>query len=119
MTDNFVDVHRQAGRGASGQWKIDKSGVGSFVDVDTTISAFVDDPAYVTSIHATSAHWRVYGGSSIFKATKKQFRLYLHEGTMTKWANEHKWSVNYVAYDGIVFSWQDLALDVACFSRSY
>jgi hypothetical protein len=81
-------------------WKKSSSAVGAYMDLDTAKSEFKKDFAIITSVAATTAHWRVFGGSSMFQLSRKGFRLYLHEGAMTGWANKNRWGVHYMAFDG-------------------
>jgi hypothetical protein len=81
-------------------WHKSSSATGAYIDMDTSGANFEKDFAIVTSVAATTAHWRVFGGSSVFQLSRKGFRLYLHDGVMTKWANQHKWGVQFLAFDG-------------------
>jgi len=89
--------------GVSGiDWKMDSSGNGLYIDVDTSASKYGYTPAYVTAATTEYMHWDVNGGGSVYKPSKTGFRLYLDKAVKVSVAKFYKWKVNYVAYDGPV-----------------
>jgi hypothetical protein len=76
---------------------------GLFVDVDTTAAGFTKTPTYITALHGFGAHWRTSGGSSVYSATPKTFRVYVRfvgAGPLTpEMAQQHGWHIQWVGIE--------------------
>lgn len=81
-------------------WKLDSSGNGLYIDVNTNSSGFSFPPSYVTSATTNYMHWNVNGGGSLYSPTSGNFRLYLNHAVKVTVAKFYKWKVNYIGYDG-------------------
>lgn len=68
------------------------------IKVDTTAGLYSEKPSYVTSISGRSHHWMVTGAGSIYDATPQSFAIYIDRAKSVKFAAEHDWRVNYIAY---------------------
>ncbi|HIK07997.1 MAG TPA: RICIN domain-containing protein [Trichormus sp. M33_DOE_039] len=87
-------------------WQVN-GGSGILVDVDTSTAGFSRTPIYVTSIGGDAWHWGTTGGSSVYNATEKGFRIEIRfEGDFSSGAaltpekaNEYKWHVNWIAIE--------------------
>jgi len=51
---------------------------GLYADVDTSTCGFSKTPVYKTSLGGRSGNWQATGTSSVYKATKKGFRIYVY-----------------------------------------
>lgn len=73
---------------------------GLYVDIDTSRYKFSSTPIYTSSLAGNSQHWRIMGASSIYKASKTGFRVYIYnkEKAITPdEANAKKWYINWTA----------------------
>jgi hypothetical protein len=79
-----------------------------YLDVDTSAASFTTTPVYVTSIGGNGDHWRTTGGSSVYQATPRGFRVYIRwerksESTTQvltpEIANDEKWHINWMAFE--------------------
>ena len=64
------------GKTSPSDWKNYK-GLGIYVDVDTSAGNFTETPHYLVSLEGESHHWCANGTTSVYKSTKKSFRVYL------------------------------------------
>jgi hypothetical protein len=84
-------------------WEVYATSPGIYVDVDTTAAGFSTIPVYITSIGGTDHHWTTTGGSSVYYATEKGFRVYLRwfdgRPVTPEEANQWKWHVNWIGVE--------------------
>jgi len=72
---------------------------GIYVDVDTSACGFSKTPVYKTSIGGASHHWTTTGASSVYKAKKNSFRIYIHQKDITvKNAKKKKYHIKWIAH---------------------
>jgi len=70
-----------------------------YVDVDTSLCGYKKTPAYVTSIHGSSDHWRTTGVHNVYYPTQKGFRIYVVHASKTMLAataEQEKWSISWI-----------------------
>jgi hypothetical protein len=68
------------------------------IKVDTTSGLYSETPSYITSISGRSHHWMVTGAGSIYDATPQSFAVFIDRAKSVKFAADHDWRVNYIAY---------------------
>ena len=80
------------------------SGVGVYVDVDTTASGFTNTPKYFTAIGGSSSHWATTGATSIYSPTPTGFRVYVRWSNGTaltpETANANNWHIEWLGLEG-------------------
>jgi len=69
---------------------------GIYQDVDISDCGFMTIPTITTAIEGSGWHWTVRGSSSIYGATAKSFRIYLHSDSTDK-ADSRQWNVEWIA----------------------
>ena len=81
-------------------WKKYGTGTGVYLDVDTSAAEFCETPQYFTSIGGNSSHWATTGATSIYRATKTGFRVYVRWANgnpiTAAQANSFKWHINWL-----------------------
>jgi hypothetical protein len=85
----------------STDWK-QYSPEGIYVDVDTSDAGFGSRTVvYTCSLGGDSRHWTTTGGSCIYNAARKSFRVYVrHTGPITpEQANSWKWHINWMGIE--------------------
>ena len=70
-----------------------------FIDVSAKANKFVTTPSYVSSVAGKAHHLVVTGGSSVFRASKDGFRIYLDHAPTPLVAKAANWHVNYIGYE--------------------
>jgi hypothetical protein len=94
----------------AGTWKVDDSGAGIVMDVNTKGSSFAAllTPTYVTSIAYTgNLQWKLAGGASIYDIKPGSFRVYLGKAQIVAEMSKHAWEfmdrkyflANYFGYE--------------------
>lgn len=66
----------ETGQSTPSDWQV-YSAAGVYVDVNTSAAGFTATPRYVTALHGASSHWATTGGSSVYSATPRGFRIYI------------------------------------------
>jgi hypothetical protein len=89
-----------AGSGGGTDWKVFQlqHDTAVYLDVNTTASAFENDPSYVSSLNINGPHQWVIGGASIYNPTAHGFRVYIDRvGDIN--ALKKGWRVHYLGYE--------------------
>ena len=66
-------------------------------------SGFPDVPVFIASltVHCFLCYWQVTGAATIYRPSRKGFRLYLRDPSATSGSHSSvPWTVNYLAFDG-------------------
>ena len=75
---------------------------GIVTTVDISALALKNIPIIITSIGGELEHWNAMGGSSVYGATNKSFKIYLQtvygQDATVNFAQTKKWCVNYIIY---------------------
>ena len=83
-------------------WQV-YTGMGIYVDVDTSAANFDSVPAYITSIGGEGCHWSTTGASAVYLPTAKGFRVYIRwidGGPLTPAnAKKWKWRINWIGME--------------------
>jgi len=71
---------------------------GIVLDVDISRCGFARVPTIATSLEGATHHWKALGGSSVYHATSKGFRIYVHQnGIRSGHAKTKRWNVEWIA----------------------
>jgi len=87
--------------GTTGRYKSkwrNYSSMGIYSDVDIRRCGFVKVPTITTSLEGDGNHWTALGGSSVYSASHRGFRIYVRFGGVRKGkAKSWKWNVEWIA----------------------
>ena len=99
-------VATKLGSGATAEGATDwqpYSGVGVYVDVDTSACGFTKTPRYFTVIGGSSSHWATTGATSIYSPTPTGFRVYVRWSNGTaltpETANANNWHIQWLGIE--------------------
>merc|ERR1739838_1140529 len=68
------------------------SRAGVYLDVDISRCGFSKIPTIATSLEGSSRHWTALGGSSVYFASPRKFRIYVYQnGLRTGTAKKYRW----------------------------
>ena len=96
VSSDDLSCQGQTPRGFT-DWKSAGSGL-IYVDVDTSQCGYQSTPVYITSLGGGGSHWTLTGASSVYRAGKDSFRVYLAGGGISpSWANDREWFINWQA----------------------
>jgi hypothetical protein len=70
---------------------------GLMVTLDFSHLKLSNIPKVVTSLHGTSNHWTIQGGSCVYNVSKNGFQVYINTSDL-KSAKEYNWRIQYLAY---------------------
>lgn len=97
----FAQIVR-SGTSSSGNWReydSSRPGFGIYIDVNTN-TGFAQTPIYVTSLACQSTCWEATGGSAVYEATPKGFRIYLRNVDGSPLypidAYRYGWTINWI-----------------------
>lgn len=105
LEEEVADIKKKGkvfgGRTEIIDWKYyNNSGI--YVDVDISHLSLINTPIIVTSIHGNGSHWTTTGGSSVYEATNKKFRIYIKtsdsSSLTTDFAISNGWHIQYIIY---------------------
>jgi len=87
--------------GTTGRYKSKwrrSSSSGIVLDVDLSSCGFVRVPTIATSLEGNTHHWTALGGSSVYHATNRGFRIYVNYRNIRKeTAKQRRWNVEWIA----------------------